>query len=148
MWIRVDSCGFVGCRGNRWNKLRSLARGPPFSGLRIGEFSEKREVSVGEIWPLRGHFGIYSERIHKEPHREMGSRLLSSSSPKIGLKSTKISIFFDFSPTSILFITFYRPGSLNHSLIPPKVKVHHMNRCALFRHRIIRLFRLRPKYAQ
>ena len=39
-------------------------------------------------------------------------------------------------------------GSLNHSLIPPKVKVHPMNRCALFRHRIIRLFRPRSKYAQ
>ena len=69
----VGFAGFAGCPGYRGFFIGRFARAPPKSLLRIGEFSEKREVSVGEIWPLRGHFGIYSERIHKEPYREMGS---------------------------------------------------------------------------
>ena len=50
--------GFVGCRGYRGFFIGSLARGPPFSGLRIGEFSEKRDLSVGEIWPPKSRFFI------------------------------------------------------------------------------------------
>ena len=43
---------------NRGNKYGRFARGPPFSGLRIGEFSEKKDLSVGEIWPPKSRFLI------------------------------------------------------------------------------------------
>ena len=43
---------------NRGNNSGRFARGPPFSGLRIREFSEKRDLSVGEIWPPKSRFFI------------------------------------------------------------------------------------------
>ena len=51
--------------------------GGPFSGLRVGEFSEKIDVSVGEILPLKSLRSIYQ----KEPQHALGSTVLWSFSP-------------------------------------------------------------------
>ena len=56
---------------------------------------QKRVLSGNEIWAPKHAQSLYSERIHKEPYREMGSSFLYALAPKIGLKSTKISTFFD-----------------------------------------------------
>ena len=95
--------GKAGCweqTENRGNKYGRFARGPPFSGLRIGEFSEKRDLSVGEIWApqiaptLRGK---------KNPITRWCPPVLGLIHPKLASNSPKFRLFLIFSLKSILF---------------------------------------------
>ena len=62
--LRADAV-YVLCSGSRGVRDRIevtnmgvLGRRPPFSGLRIGAFSKRRDLSVGEIWPPKSRFFI------------------------------------------------------------------------------------------
>ena len=77
--VYVDRRGMVGHPRKSIEQIQENFPGPPFfSGLRIGEFSEIKEVSVGEILRLKSLRSIYQ----KEPWHALGSTVLWSYSPK------------------------------------------------------------------
>ena len=77
-----------------------LARRPPFSGLRIGEFSEKRDLSVGDIWPPKSRFFIVRNKTLSGNGVQIVIGFFTQNWPQI---RRNFDFFLIFSPKSILF---------------------------------------------
>ena len=99
--------GLGSANARSWISFAQNFAGPPKSLLRLGEFSEKRDLSVGEIWApkiaptLRGK---------KNPITRWGPPVLRLIRPKLVYHCVLFTLFSFFSPKSILFSEFLTFG--------------------------------------
>ena len=86
--------------GSRFFKCNSWREDPLFSGLRIGEFSEKRDLSVGEIWAPKSRFFIVRNKTLSGNGVQIVIGFFTQNWPQI---HRNFDFFLIFSLKSILF---------------------------------------------